>query len=268
MAGPLRFLLALLSVLALAHAGTIGPLPPPCPATSAPLSSYLALGTAGCAIGGFSVLDFQFAVQPGGTGTPLDAAAVAVTWAAAPAGIGLRFSSSGFRADAGESLGYWISYNLDPIPAVFNGFGDTLWIVPAVGSPPPIIRGGDEEDGGGPGALGALLAAGSVTVDTGLCVGGIFTGPGSARTCSLGGTTSLGVYYHFSGGAQEVNRIGFASPVSTVGVLNSILLEGGDSGAVFWALDNQAYLVPEPASWLMIGPGLALLGLLARRRAS
>jgi hypothetical protein len=268
MAGIVRWTLAILSPLALAHAGTIGLLPPPCPATSTPLSSYVALGPAGCAIGGFSVSDFQFAVQPGGTGTPIGASAVGVTWATTPAALGLRFSSTGFQAGPGESLGYWLSYNIDPVPAVMYGFGDTLWTLgpPDVGSPPPIIRGGDEEDGGGVEAVAALLALGSVTIDTQLCAGGVFTGSGDARACSLGSTIPLSIYY--TGVLPRRTSTAFPAPVSTVGVLNSIVLEGGEFGAGFWALDNQANLVPEPAGWLLMGAGLALLGLLARRRVA
>ena len=268
MATTVRLAAVLLFPLSLAHAGTIGPPPSPCPATSTSLSAYVAFGFAGCTIGGFSVSDFQFAVQPGGTGTPIDASAVAVNWAASPVGVGLRFSSGGFQVGAGESLGYWLSYNIDPVPPLIRSFGDVLWIVPQVGSPPPIIRGGDGEDDAGPEALAALLAVGSATIDTELCVGGVFTGPGSARTCSLGATTPLSVYFYNPGGSQSSSSTVFGAPVSTVGVLNSIVLNGGEYGVQFWAVDNQAYLVPEPAGWLLTCAGLALLGLLARRRAA
>jgi hypothetical protein len=219
-------------------------------------------------MGGFAFSDFQFAVQPGSTGTPIDASAVAVSWGVSPAGLGIRFSSGGFRVGAGESVGYWLSYNIDPLPVAITGFGDALWIAPPAGSPPPIIRDGEEEVEGGVEALIIAQALGSVNIDTQLCVGGVFTGPGDSRTCSLGSTSALSVYYYTSGGLQTSSSTFFGAPVSTVGVLNSILLDGGESGALFWAMDNQAYTVPEPAGWLLVSGGLALLAFLRRRRAA
>jgi len=241
------------------RAGSIASPPAACPAGPVPLASYIALGATGCTVGGFTYWDFQFAVQPGSTATPIDASAVTVQTAAAATMLGIRFSGD-FYVSGGQQVGYWLTYSIDPPPSIISGFEEALFPAPPVGSPPPIIRGDWDEM-----AMAFFTGPGSATILTDLCVGGLFTGGGATCSAAL---MALSVY-QAPGGTQYLDWTMFPYLVNTVGVRHSILLDtGGPEGnAYFWALDNRAYLVPEPAGWLLGGCGLLML-LLRRRRAS
>ena len=244
------------------RAGTIASPPAACPAGTGSLESYIALGATGCTIGGFTYWDFQFAADVASTATPIDASAVAVTPAASPTALGIRFSSSGFEVASGQWVVYWLTYNIDPPPVIIRGFEEKLYPYEMAGSQPPIIR-GDEL------ALASAIGPGWVTIDTLLCVGGIFTGPAGSRSCSAQSTTALSLFDMPPGSFQYTDSVVFGSLVNTVGVWHTIRLDATAGGtADFWALDNRAFLVPEPAGWLLLGGGLALLALLRRRRAS
>jgi len=245
------------------HAGSIGPPPAACPAAPTPLQWYINQGATGCAIGAFTYFDFQFALQPGNTATPVTASAVTVQPAVSPTILGLRFSSHGFQVSESEQIGYWLSYSIDPPPVIIRGFQDGYYGAEAVGSPPPIIRGDDGDQM----ALTMAGGLGSVAISTYLCVGGLWTWDGEEYGCAAAFMT-LSVYEK-PGGNQFVDTALFPTLVNTLGVHHSIVLDGGGPGgyASFWALDNRAFVVPEPSAWLLGGCGLLGLLLLRRRAA-
>jgi len=244
------------------QAGSIGPPALACPGAVS-LQWYIDQGATGCMIGGFTYADFQFAVQPESTASTVAASAVTVQSAASPTVLGMRFFSPGFQVSGSDWAGYWLSYSIDPPPVIIRGFEDEYWGAEAVGSPPPIIRGDDGDQM----ALTMVGGLGSIIVSTDLCVGGLFTGGGGSLACP-GAWMTLSVYETPSG-SQFVDTTLFPALVNTVGVRHSIVLDGGGPGgyASFWALDNRAFVVPEPAAWLLGGCGLLGLLLLRRRAA-
>jgi hypothetical protein len=245
------------------YAGSTGPSALFCPTAPTPLQWYIDQGATGCTIGGFTYSGFQFAVQPGSTAPTIAASAVTVQPAGSSTVLGIRFSSHGFQVSGSDWAGYWLSYSIDPPPVIIRGFEDEYYGAEAAGSQPPIIRGGDDLQ-----MAPALVAGlGSVTISTDLCVGGLFTGGGGEPGCAATWMT-LSVY-ETPGGNRFIDSATFPILVNTLGVHHSIVLDGGGPGgyASFWALDNRAFVVPEPAAWLLGGCGLLALLLLRRRAA-
>jgi len=196
----------------------------------------------GCAIGVFTVKGFSYSNE----GVTIPASMITVQPFAGPQGPRLDFSSGAFFVGADQKAVLTLVYNIDP--------------------PPIIIRGFDEE-------MFAETPAfpGFVTIDTALCVGGSFP--------NCGGTSDnrpllLFLQLAHYGEGDERNRLrdSIMFPPGLVayilGVSHTITLDALEGGsASFGALRNQAYTVPEPGTWLLLGCGLLSLAVLRRRRA-
>jgi hypothetical protein len=203
--------------------------------SAATLDSYLSQT---CSIGNLTVKGFSYS-STGDVYIP--DSAILVQPYSSPQGPHLRFSSEAFTVGAGQKAVLELGYNIDP--------------------PPVIIRGFDEEM-----SAETPLPPGFVTIDTWLCVGDAF--PGCAT-----GVLQLLQLAHYGEGDQD-NRLtasimfGLSPPAYVLGVRHIITLDASDGGsASFDALENQAYAIPEPGTWLLLSCGLLSLALLRRQRA-
>jgi hypothetical protein len=207
--------------------------------STATLDSYL---NQTCAIGDLTVKGFSYS-STGDVYIPVSA--IFVQPYSSPEGPHLRFYWDAFTVGAGQKAVLELVYNIDPPPVIIRGFDEEMF------AETPVYPG-------------------FVTIDTWLCVGGTFPG------CATGVLQFLQLA-HYGEGDQN-NRLTDAlmfplsPPAYTLGVRHIITLDGGRGGgggsASFDALENHAYAIPEPGTWLLLGCGLLSLALLRRRRVA
>ena len=238
----MRTLVLLLALVVSALVATAGPVA----CVTQPLDWYVSTPL-GCAIGDLTVKDFSYSfTSAGDVPVYIPDSAIFVQPYSSPQGPRLRFSSSLFSVGAGQTAVLGLTYNIDPPPVIIRGFDEEMF---AETPWPP----------------------GFVMIDTWLCVGGTFPG------CGAPGVLQLLQLAHYGSGDQD-NRLTDSimfppwPPAYVLGVSHTITLDGGGVGAggsaSFDALENQAYTVPEPAAWILLGGGLAALALRRRRRAA
>ena len=195
-----------------------------------------------CGIGVFTVKGFSYSNK----GVTIPASMITVQPFAGPEGPSLRFYSPAFSVVAGQQAVLTLVYNIDPPPIIIRGFDEEMF------AETPVFPG-------------------SVTIDTWLCVGGTFSPECTGMNDNIPLQLSLQLAHY---GGDEGNKLTDSivfSPTSILGVWHTITLDGGPDNeggsASFSALGNQAYTVPEPGTWLLLGCGLVGLAVLRRRRA-
>ena len=210
----------LLSVLLLPAAALATPVTPAVPCVVGSLSSYIALGSTGCQVGPLGVVNFSFAPLTGNNVTIL-AGDVTVTPIVTSPVFGLQFSSPEFTAAENDIVRYLLGYTWDP--------GDIRSLDDVLSDPP--------------------TPPGFAKITTDACIDAAFTDavcPTSVATISV-----------FDGiGTQLTASLTFAPPVGTVGINNTIDLEGGGpAGSVTVNYFRNELTIPEP--------GTVLAGLIA-----
>ena len=226
----LRTIATVLAAEAFLLATSIGPAPLCVPDT---LAAYMLLVPAqGCTIAdSVKVSDFEFDVV-GFSGAPLDASEILVTPVIGPsARYALNFSAA-FSVTGSEFETYEIRYIFDP-----NDIR-SLEDVMTANSP---------------------VAPGLASVDTFGCLGS-----GYAPNCP-GPEVSLNVFHN---GVMfvPVDQAAVVPPQVILGIRNVIDLQANGASADFTSIENAVYLVPEPATWITVLAGSAILALRRRLR--
>jgi len=103
--------------------------------------------------------------------------------------------------------------------------------------------------------MGDVLDPGSVNIGTGGCEGIAFVGSSCSGTLA---TVSVSLM-------QTTDVVTFPQ-TSTLGIFNTIVLDATGGTATFSSIENDAYVIPEPASFLLAGLGAAILAVRIRSR--
>jgi hypothetical protein len=221
-------LLSVLLLPAAALATTISPVPA---CVTASLASYIALGGTGCQVGPLAVVDFEFTALQGNTVTILPSDVTVTPVLSAPSYI-LQFSSPEFTASNSDVVRYLIAYTWDP--------GDIRSLDDVLNDPP--------------------IPPGFAKITTDICVDAAFTN-GICPTF----VTTISVFDGI--GTQLTASVVFSPPAATLGIRNTIDLEGGGpGGSVTVNSFGSDVTVPEPGTALLGVLSVALAGLRWRKR--
>ena len=183
-----------------------------------------------CQVNAYTVKDFVYS-QISGTILIPDTA-ITVTPVFGVNTLGLQFSSNQFTVSGTDTAKYLLAYTWDP--GDIRGFTDFL------DTDPPVFPG---------------LAK----ISTDLCEDAAFIGPLCSMTTANVTVSDNGVTLIHSA------SVAFSPSIGTVGVRNTIELDGNGASAVFTSFTNDL-VVPEPATSIGCLLALGLLGLRLRRR--
>jgi hypothetical protein len=221
-------LLSILLLPAAALATAISPVPS---CVTASLASYIALGSTGCQVGPLAVVDFSFTAVKGNNVTILPSD-VTVTPVPSGPSYALQFSSPKFTASNSDIIRYLIAYTWDP--------GDIRSLDDVLNDPP--------------------IPPGFAKITSDICVDAAFT-----RGICPTFVTTLSVFDGI--GTQLTASVVFTPPVATLGIRNTIDLEGGGpGGSVTLNSFGSDVTVPEPGTALLGVLSVALAGLSKRHR--
>lgn len=196
------------------------------------LASYIALGATGCTVGAASFEAFSVVDVPFGS-TEVSPADVLVTPLASPT-PGLTFQFD-LDAAAGDLFEILVAYEVSA-PVGLRGVNLAIEGSSATGD-------------------------GVVTAVEDLCLGGSF-GSGSVIGCD--GIPETLIVFDIDVERDVVEELFFA-PVSSIGVVKDIAVDGGLEGtAALASASNAFHLVPEPSSVSLLSAGA--LGLASWRR--
>lgn len=190
------------------------------------LASYEGLGAGGCTVGSLTVKDFSY-VKVSGTVTIPDTS-ITVTPSVVANMLGLTFSSALFSVTGTDSAVYVLGYTWDP--------GDIRSLEDILNANTPVFPG---------------LAR----ISTLACEDAAFSGVICANP------TALVVVSHNGITANTDNSVSFTPPIGTLGIRNTIELDGNGASSQFTSFENVITL-PEPST---VAP-CWLLGLLMFRR--
>jgi hypothetical protein len=176
------------------------------------LSDYIALGATGCQLGVLTVTNFNYSYVSGDV--IIAASSITVTPSTAPDLVGLMFSSTDFSVPNTDSAVYSLGYTFDP--ADIRSLEDIL------NADPPTYPG----------------LAQVTTVD---CENAAFS-PGCSTSTDTVVVSDNGL------SLNSPNSVAFSSPVTTLGIENTIDLDATSGGsAEFTSIENQLTL-PEPST--------------------
>jgi hypothetical protein len=228
------------AILVIAFIAAVPSLAAAAPCTVGSLTEYVALGDAGCTVGGATLSGFTAGPSLAG-GTALNPATVVVT----PFSLGVDFGIDA-RADANEITGALIHY-------LFGG--------PAIDTIRLSLSGSSASAAASPDDTGGVVTAIGQT-----CAGATLTGSGPGDPGFSCPTPVDLVVLHDALGAIALDQATFG-PASFFDVFVDISLDGGTGGTASLAGPVRTTFVepiPEPSLLVLMSAGL--LGGFARRR--
>lgn len=237
----------LLSITGLLCAGAIQSHAAVIPCTTGSLSSYMALGSAGCTIDSdYTFKDFNYLVSASVFANNITASNITVTPTSGPGGPTLTFSANWSASGVLASTYAGVLR--------FTGTASGLAFSPF-----------DSQQLGVAGSASGLSTA---TVSETNCVGGLLQSTGVA--CLTGGITES-LAAQITGTATSANANVAFSPASLVDVYKTISLVGAANGSASLSSFSQTFGVeatptPEPATFGLIGAGCFSFALLRRRK--
>lgn len=191
------------------------------------LASYEALGSGGCQIGGLTVNNFSYAFVSGAVTIP--DTSITVTPSIVGGTLGLTFSSSQFNVSGSQSAVYLLTYTWDP--------GD-------IGSLEDILNGNSP------------VFPGFAQISTVDCEDAAFSGATCPTTTDTVAVSDNGITLN------SLNSVSFSPTIGTLGIRDTITLDGNGASSEFTSFENQITTTPEPSA---AAPCL-LLGVLMVRR--
>jgi hypothetical protein len=229
-----RLILQVFLSLATAYSLWAGTITPGAACIPDTLDAYISLGSAGCMVGPFGVIDFAFS-EIGVGSVAIAASDIDVTPVFPPGRYGLTFTSDEFDVTGTEFAHYLLAYTWDP--GDIRGMEDVLLAFSPV-------------------------APGTATITTNACV----NSPYSGATCPLGFSEVTLVVSHDGITPDLFDSVGFA-PLTTfiLGIRHTIELDANGASSQIDGFTNQL-VVPEPALTWMIGCAALLFAALGRRR--
>ncbi len=203
------------------------------PCVAGTLTSYLALGGAGCTIGSATLAGFTIFVED-----DVDGGAVTVTPVEMGHRVGLTFGSIGTAADF-TYLELLVGFTV---------------AAPAVTGASAVLTGSTDDDG-----------FGVTTGLTDLCLGGTFATP-DPTSCSTMDFDTL-VTALILGDIVSDDSRSFLAPLTLTGVLSTLTADRSVGGSATLTSYTNLFEIaptdaPEPSTWLLCAVGLAM----ARRR--
>jgi hypothetical protein len=204
--------------------------------TTATFDVYEGLAATGCTIDNFVYKNFVFqTLSATGGAIPITSSAITVTPTSGGGNLNLQFTSSGFNISGTQFVQYGLDYTVDPLPPVIIRFDDEMFAESPV-------------------------APGTADINTNLCIGALFGGPGA---CGPGGTPlSLSVFHHGTPTSTKLFDDVMFAGTNLVDVQNTITLAANGSTSQITGLGNVTG-IPEPGAWLLGASGL--LTILLRR---
>jgi hypothetical protein len=180
--------------------------------TTGTLFSYEALGSGGCQIGALTVKDFTY-VLVSGTVTIPDTS-ITVTPSIVSNTLGLTFASAQFSVTGADSAVYLLAYTWDP--------GDIRSLEDILNTNTPVFPG--------------LAKISTLDCEDLAFSGAICLNP-----------TDLVVVSHNGITANTPNSVSFTPPVGTLGIRNTIELDGNGASSEFTSFENLI-TIPEPSA--------------------
>lgn len=219
------------------------------------LTSYTALGSTGCTIGGFTFSDFALLQRPTGASGFPSIVVVPIVMGTTIVGIDLVVGSPASSVVASRE---------NPAVIINNGRLDDVVAYRVTGTGPRL--------NGASLYLNGVETTGlaSVTGVENLCLDGLFTGVDGVSNCSTGPSASVTLVV-----ADETPDMAMFLPRTSLAVVTDIGLDSGptgdDSGALTSASNRFTFAaapgaIPEPAPVLLLTVGVFALLAVRRRR--
>ena len=224
-----QYLLLAGAIIGIAQVGSAAPM-----CTTGSLASYIGLGSTGCMVGNSTV--YSFSVIPGIAGaTPIAPANVTVNPLATVGLPGLSFVTN-TTVQANQIAESIFNYSI-------TGEGYSMLTASVSGT--------------------SVTGDGVATLIKDVCLNGTFNATGTSGCIPSGGTRAANIVI-VNNGTDTVN---FPVLARSINLTDDFTLDGGLAGSATGGTFTNQFAVPEPATVLLTGLGLAFVAFRKRRSA-